>query len=62
MNKNVLPEEAEKILSEKSIDDIETAISDKIELQVEAALANQDELYQQQLSLKLHKTEAHATF
>ena len=38
MNKNVLPEEAEKILSEKSIDDIETAISDKIELQVEAAL------------------------
>ena len=49
MNKNVLPEEAEKILSEKSIDDIETAISDKIELQVEAALANQDELYAEKL-------------
>ena len=29
MNKNVLPEQAEKILSEKSIDDIETAISEK---------------------------------
>jgi len=49
MNKNVLPEEAEKILSEKSIDDIETAISEKIELQVEAALTNQDELYAEKL-------------
>ena len=49
MNKNVLPEEAEKILSEKSIDDIETAISEKIDLQVEAALTNQDELYAEKL-------------
>ena len=49
MNKNVLPEQAEKILSEKSIDDIETAISEKIELQVEAALTNQDELYAEKL-------------
>ena len=49
MNKNVLPEQAEKILSEKSIDDMETAISEKIELQVEAALTNQDELYAEKL-------------
>ena len=49
MNKNALPKEAEKMLSEKSINDIETAIGEKIELQVEAALTTQDELYAEKL-------------
>ena len=40
-----LPEQAEDVLTEDSVKEIETAIEEKIQLSVEAALTNQDELY-----------------
>ena len=45
----VLPEQAEEILTEDSVKVIETAIEEKINLSVEAALTNQDELYAEKL-------------
>ena len=44
-----LPEQAEDVLTEDSVKEIETAIEEKIQLSVEAALTNQDELYAEKL-------------
>ena len=52
MNKekaNSLPEQAEQVMTEESVEAIETAIEEKIQLSVEAALTNQDELYADKL-------------
>lgn len=48
-NKNLLPESVTEVLTEESIDAIESAIKDKVTLSVEAALAQQDELYAEKL-------------
>lgn len=47
--KNLFSEDVQKILSEESINAIEKAINDKVELAVEAALEGQDEQYAQKL-------------
>ena len=47
--KQALPEQAEEVLTEESVQAIETAIEEKIQLSVEAALTNQDELYAEKL-------------
>jgi len=47
--KNLFSEDVQKILSEESINAIEKAINDKVELAVEAALLEQDELYAEKL-------------
>jgi len=44
-----LPKQAEEVLTEESVKQIETAIEEKIQLSVEAALTNQDELYAEKL-------------
>jgi hypothetical protein len=44
-NSSALPKQAEEVLTEDSVKAIETAIEEKINLSVEAALTNQDELY-----------------
>ena len=44
-----LPKQAEQVLTEESVKEIETAIEEKIQLSVEAALTNQDELYAEKL-------------
>ena len=44
-----LPEQAAEVLTEDSVKQIETAITEKIQLSVEAALTNQDELYAEKL-------------
>ena len=46
---NSLPEQAEEVLTEESVEAIETAIGEKIQLSVEAALTSQDELYADKL-------------
>ena len=48
-DKNALPKQAEEVLTEESVEAIETAIEEKIQLSVEAALTNQDELYADKL-------------
>ena len=45
----VLPKQAEEVLTEDSVKVIETAIEEKINLSVEAALTNQDDLYAEKL-------------
>jgi len=47
--KQALPEQAEEVLTEESVKAIETAIEEKIQLSVESALTNQDELYAEKL-------------
>ena len=47
--KQLLPKEAAEVLTEESVGTIEGAIKDKIELQVEAALTQQDDLYDEKL-------------
>jgi len=47
--KQLLPKEATEVLTEESVGAIEGAIKDKIELQVEAALTQQDDLYAEKL-------------
>tara|TARA_R110002012_G_scaffold9916_1_gene46118 strand:+ start:23279 stop:24136 length:858 start_codon:yes stop_codon:yes gene_type:complete len=47
--KQVLPKEATEVLTEESVSAIEGAIKDKIELQVEAALTQQDDMYAEKL-------------
>ena len=47
--KNILPDEAKQILSEESMQVIESAFSKKLELTVEAALTEQDDLYAKKL-------------
>jgi hypothetical protein len=48
-DKKALPKQAEEVLTEESVEAIETAIEEKIQLSVEAALTNQDELYAEKL-------------
>jgi hypothetical protein len=48
-NEKALPEQAEEVLTEDSVKQIETAIEEKIQLSVESALTNQDELYAEKL-------------
>ena len=47
--KQLLPKEAAEVLTEESVGTIEGAIKDKIELQVEAALTQQDDIYAEKL-------------
>jgi len=47
--KQLLPKEAAEVLTEESVSAIESAIKDKVELQVEAALTQQDDLYAEKL-------------
>jgi len=47
--KQLLPKEATEVLTEESVGAIEGAIKDKIELQVEVALTQQDDLYAEKL-------------
>ncbi len=49
MNNELLPKELQEVLTEDSVNAIETAIKEKVELSVEAALTNQDELYAEKL-------------
>jgi len=44
-----LPEQAAEVLTEDSVKEIETALEEKINLSVEAALTHQDELYAEKL-------------
>ena len=46
---NILPDEATQILSEESLQVIESAFSKKLQLTVEAALTEQDDLYAKKL-------------
>tara|TARA_R100001129_G_scaffold178899_1_gene155172 strand:+ start:4483 stop:5328 length:846 start_codon:yes stop_codon:yes gene_type:complete len=49
MNQELLPESLKEVLTEENVSAIETAIKEKVELTVEAALADQDELYSEKL-------------
>ena len=49
MNKDLLPEELKDVLTEDSVSNIETALKEKVDLSVEAALTTQDELYAEKL-------------
>ena len=49
MNKDLLPTELQDVLTEKSVEAIESALKEKVELSVEAALTSQDELYSEKL-------------
>ena len=49
MNKEQLPTELEEVLTNESVEAIENAFKDKLELSVEAALTQQDELYAEKL-------------
>jgi len=49
MNKDLLPKELQDVLTEESVSVIETALKEKVELSVEAALTSQDELYAEKL-------------
>lgn len=49
MNKEELPKEIEEVLTSESVEAIETAFKEKLELSVEAALTQQDELYAEKL-------------
>ena len=51
--KTLLPESVTEVLTEESIDTIESALKDKVTLSVEAALAQQDELYAEKLQRSL---------
>ena len=49
MKKDLLPTELQDVLTEESVDAIETALKEKVELSVEAALAQQDDVYAEKL-------------
>ncbi len=49
MNKEELPKEIEEVLTNESVEAIETAFKEKLELSVEAALTQQDEMYAEKL-------------
>jgi hypothetical protein len=49
MSKEKLPKEIEEVLTNESVEAIETAFKEKLELSVEAALTQQDELYAEKL-------------
>jgi len=45
----LLPETLKEVLTEDNVESVETAIKEKVELTVETALTNQDELYSEKL-------------
>ena len=49
MSKEKLPKEIEEVLTSESVEAIETAFKEKLELSVEAALTQQDDLYAEKL-------------
>ena len=49
MTKEQLPKELKEVLTNESVEAIETAFKEKLELSVEAALTQQDELYAEKL-------------
>jgi len=49
MKKDLLPTELQDVLTEESVEAIEAALKEKVELSVEAALTSQDELYAEKL-------------
>ena len=49
MNQELLPESLKERLTEDNVQSVEAAIKEKIELTVETALTNQDELYSEKL-------------
>jgi len=49
MNKDLLPTELQEVMTEESVAAIETALKEKVDLSVEAALTSQDELYAEKL-------------
>lgn len=49
MNKEQLPKEIEEVLTNESVEAIESAFKEKLELSVEAALTQQDEMYAEKL-------------
>jgi len=49
MSKEQLPKEIEEVLTNESVEAIETAFKEKLELSVEAALTQQDEMYAEKL-------------
>ena len=49
MNKEELPKDIEEVLTSESVEAIETAFKEKLELSVEAALTQQDEMYAEKL-------------
>ena len=49
MSKEKLPKEIEEVLTTESVEAIETAFKEKLELSVEAALTQQDDLYAEKL-------------
>tara|TARA_R110000765_G_scaffold181662_1_gene287591 strand:- start:160 stop:1014 length:855 start_codon:yes stop_codon:yes gene_type:complete len=49
MNKDLLPTELQEVMTEESVSAIETALREKVDLSVEAALTSQDELYAEKL-------------
>lgn len=49
MNREELPKEIEEVLTSESVEAIETAFKEKLELSVEAALIQQDEMYAEKL-------------
>ena len=49
MSKEKLPKEVEEVLTSESVEAIETAFKEKLELSVEAALTQQDDLYAEKL-------------
>ena len=62
MNKDLLPTELQDVLTEKSVEAIETALKEKVELSVEAALTSQDELYASKLEQLVERIDNnHAT-
>ena len=49
MNKDLLPTELQEVMTEESVAAIETALKEKVDLSIEAALTSQDELYAEKL-------------
>ncbi len=49
MNKEELPKDIEEVLTNESVEAIENAFKEKLELSVEAALTQQDDLYAEKL-------------
>ena len=49
MNKDLIPTELQDVLTEESVEAIESALKERVELSVEAALTSQDELYAEKL-------------
>ena len=59
--KNLFSEDVQKILTQESIDAIETAFDSKVTLAVESALLEQDELYAEKLKTLINTLDADRT-